>query len=360
MGNKKRPVKKTGRAKGRANAKPVGKKPTVVGKKATKGKKATTGRKPPKKATAKGKSRGFSLRAWISRFDRAMTGRGYTATTMRQYRLRLGLFADWLEKRGVVSIEAVTPELVGDYQVWQVDGYRKKTGGRLSTGTQAQRLAAVRALFRWLFERGKLATDPTAELQLPVKPKSLPRNVPTVAEISRILRKVLRCKSRHRLRDAAIIGVGFASGCRRSELVRLAVGDVDLDKREVRVEKAKNRLGRVSFLTPWARTLLRAYLTRERPDGGEALFVSSKGNALSEEQLGRLVIRHFSGVKGKHVTAHSLRHAFCLALLRGGANLRVVQELAGHQKMRSTTIYTKLELSDLRKVHRRCFGEASD
>jgi integrase/recombinase XerD len=300
-----------------------------------------------------------SISEWFVRYDRAIEGRGYADSTRRLYALRLRLFADWLrDAHAITTAEGVRPEHLGDYQAWLVDVCRKKQGGRLSTGAQAQRLAPIKAFFRWLSERGALPSDPAKELVLPVKPKTLPRDVPTVREIANVLRRLLAHKDKHRLRNSAIVATLFCCGCRQMELARLRLSDVDLDSREVRIEKAKNRQGRISFITPWCAKLLRRYTEKERPRYAKktnTLFLSEQGKQLSPERLGFVVAEAFRPVQGKHVSCHSLRHAFCVSLLRGGAGVRVIAELAGHRRLASTAIYTRLELRDLRLVHERAF-----
>jgi integrase/recombinase XerD len=306
------------------------------------------------------KKRQKNLAAWIDRFDGALAGRNYSPDTRRCYRLRLTLFQRWIETHGVQHCEAVTPEHLGEYQAHLASDYRKERGGRLSTGTQAQRLAPIKALFLWLYQRGQLERNPASELSLPVKPKTLPRDVPTVRETGGVLRALLASGQKHALRDAAIIATLYATGCRKMELARLRLQDVDFQTREVRIEKAKNREGRITFIAAWAVPLLQHYIaTGRKPHRmkSDALFLTEAGGGFSDVRLGVVVAEAFAKLPDKHVTCHSLRHAFCIALLRGGAGVRVIAELAGHRRLKSTTIYTRLELSDLRKVHARAFME---
>ena len=300
------------------------------------------------------------LCVWVDKFDRYLESMNYSAMTRRQYKHRLLAFSTWVtDKYKPATIQAVSAEIIGDYQVYLVDEHRRPLGGKIALGTQMQRLAPLKTFFKWLCNRGAVPSDPAVELVLPVKAKTLPRDVPSVREISCVLRRVLR-QDKNRLRDAAIIGTLFASGCRKMELARLRLCDVDLKAREVRIEKAKNRQGRLTFISPWAAELLRAYIERERPKlpKDAPLFISERdGGQMEDSVVGKVVSRPFRSIRSKRVCCHSLRHAFCLSLLRGGASIRVIAELAGHKRLSCSAIYTRLELADLRKVHERAFVE---
>jgi site-specific recombinase XerD len=267
------------------------------------------------------------------------------------------MFARWAEKTASIkTAQVITPVVIGNYQIYLYETYRKGIGGKIAVGTQGQILAPLKSFFRWLFTRSVLPTDPASELQLPIKPKSLPRDVVSTKEVAMVLRRVLKSDHPQRLRDAAIISLAFTCGARKMELTRLQVKDIDLVKREVRIEKAKNRHGRITFFTPWAAMLLEAHIKKERLTPDHALFPTKRvlGKQGCPMLVADVVRKAFACIKNKNVTCHSLRHGFCTSLLRGGANVRVIAELAGHIRLATTARYTRMTLPDLRKIHEHC------
>jgi integrase/recombinase XerC len=304
------------------------------------------------------------ISCWITRYDRHLEAINYSPMTRKQYRHRLGLFVRFLRQdHGQLSPQAVTAVHIGTYQAWLSVTRRKPSGGRLAVGTQCQCLAPIKSFFAWLYKRGVLAKNPTQELVLPTKSKSLPRDVPTTKEVQTVINSLLTSRKRYHLYHATVIGTLYATGMRKMELARLRFADLDLENREVRIEVTKNREGRISFLTPWAAQLLRAYIEQEALDTSPQfpVFPAKRGGGTaSGVALGSSVRRAFRQIKDKNITCHCLRHAFCLSLLRGGASIRVVAELAGHRRLSNTAIYTKLDLADLRKVHDRIFLERKD
>jgi integrase/recombinase XerD len=300
------------------------------------------------------------LSEWVMRFDRHLEARNFSLMTRRQYKHRLGMFVRWAqESQELTTPQQVSPEVVGDYQAYLSEIRRRPRGGPLAVGTQLQCLAPLKSFFRWLHNRAMIKTDPAAELMLPIKRKTLPRDVPTIREIRYVVQSILRSDCPFRLRNAAIVAMLFASGCRKMELTRLRLEDLDLKNREIRIEKAKNRTGRITFIAPWVVPLIEAYLQYERPllasKSAARLFLSRYGVGFTECGVGILIRRRFRKIPGIRTTCHGLRHAFCISLLRGGGSISVIAELAGHRRLASTAIYTRLELPDLRKVHSRAF-----
>jgi site-specific recombinase XerD len=196
-----------------------------------------------------------------------------------------------------------------------------------------------------------------SNLPLPRLSKPLPKDVPSLKELGRLLRFL---KSKGRRLDAAIIATLFACGLRRQELIDLKPEDYDAKESEVRVKSGKGGKGRTVPIIPWAAKLLTEYIEKERPSESQVdrLFLASNGKPLTGDMVGNRVKKacRDAGLKDTF-SPHTLRHAFCIYLLRGGAGLRVVNELAGHTKLSATARYTRLTPSDLqnavRKTHPR-------
>jgi site-specific recombinase XerD len=160
-------------------------------------------------------------------------------------------------------------------------------------------------------------------------------------------------------RDRAILEVLYGSGLRRSECAQLDLGDLDLGQETLWVRCGKGRKGRVVPLTGRAIGALGAYLRENRPslalDPRErGLFLSERaGRRLTDSGLAK-VVRREALAAGIPVSAHGLRHACATHLLQGGADVRLIQKLLGHAKLATTSLYTRVDTSDLAAMLRRC------
>ncbi len=160
-------------------------------------------------------------------------------------------------------------------------------------------------------------------------------------------------------RDVAMLEVLYATGCRASEVCGLRVRDLSLDEKHLRCEGkgGKQRLVPIGQQAITAIELyvdqLRDELAAKNPHPPDELFLSRSGRPLDRIQLWRLV-KHYArrAEIDDAISPHSLRHSFATHLLAGGADLRQVQEMLGHASIQTTQIYTHVEHSRLKKVHR--------
>jgi len=222
----------------------------------------------------------------------------------------------------------------------------------LSARSQARHLSAARGLFRWLLDERVLKSDPTSLIDAPKKLRKLP-SVLTGDEVTRLLSTPDRSKRRGR-RDAAMLYVMYAAGLRVTELCTLGLGDVNLESGFVQV-LGKGDKRRVVPLGVPARKRIEAWLPDRgawaRP-GSPALFVTSRGGAMTRQGFWKLIKRYARGAGiQKNVTPHELRHSFATHLLLGGADLRAVQAMLGHSDISTTEIYTHVTGEHLVSMH---------
>jgi len=219
--------------------------------------------------------------------------------------------------------------------------------------TQARALSAMRTFFRFLKRTGAIAEDPSAGLRSP----RLGRQLPEVISV-REAAEGLERPSLHSplgLRDRALLELLYGAGLRVSEAAGLAVRDVDLERREVRV-LGKGRRERIVPIGGAAVRAIERYLRAGRPylagAGGAqaALFLNRRGTGLGQRGIRRRVVL-WLGRPGRRIGPHTLRHAFATHLLEGGADLRSVQELLGHKSLRTTQIYTHVSRARLKAVY---------
>ena len=309
------------------------------------------------------------LKLMAERFSEWLEAINYSPKTRVNYTRDVKLFLAWLSDNTLVnSIVEVTPAQLQQYQIALYNFARhhdkepatkEKTARRLSVGTQANRLAAVRKFFSWLLSEQQIAYNPASTLQLPKQPQRLPRGVLTKTEARRLIEATPTTKPRD-IRDRAILETLYATGIRRAELIALSIYDADLQAATLRIE-GKGRRERVVPLTQSAIAALKVYLEEgravfAREAGQVRLFVSTRsGGPLDAADIMRIVAKaaHRAGIR-KHVTPHTLRHTCATHLLKGRADIRQIQKLLGHRRLSSTEVYTRVELSDLAEVLARC------
>lgn len=320
---------------------------------------------------AMNESQSQRLKLMAERFSEWLEAINYSPKTRVNYTRDVKLFLTWLSENTIVnSLLEVTPAQLQQYQIWLYNFERHQDNGngatkekeakRLSVGTQANRLAAVRKFFSWLLSEQQIAYNPASTLQLPKQPQRLPRGILTRAEARRLIEATPTTKPRD-IRDRAILETLYATGIRRAELLALTIYDADLQTATLRIEHGKGNTKRVVPLTQSAIAALKLYLEEARSlfahEAGQVrLFVSSRsGGPLDDDDIVRIVAKASTraGIR-KHVTPHTLRHTCATHLLKGRADIRQIQKLLGHRRLSSTEVYTRVELTDLHEVIARC------
>ena len=220
--------------------------------------------------------------------------------------------------------------------------------------TSARKLASLRAAYRYFVRTGRLEENPAMAVHAPKLPRELPE-VLSIPEVTALL-EAPETDTPLGLRDRAILETLYSSGIRASELMGLKLDDLDLDRGTMRVF-GKRRKERIAQLGSYAVKALCAYLAvRNDMNTGasQTLFVNFRGGPLTTRSLQRIVEKYArQTIPGRReISPHTLRHTFATHLLDGGADLRVVQELLGHESLSSTQIYTHVSMDRLKEVYR--------
>ncbi|PDP84781.1 recombinase XerC [Glycomyces fuscus] len=288
----------------------------------------------------------------LERFAAHLSGElGRSPHTVRGYLADLRSLLAHLEERGR-GVEDLDVDLVRGWL-----SRARETGA--SRATVARRVAAVRALTRFLHREGVLATDPGPRLASPAQQRSLP----TVLDERQAAAALTGCAedTPTGLRRRAVVETLYATGVRVAELCALDLADVDRERDTVRVlgKGAKERT--VPVGGP-ALDALDAWLSGGRPEmaapaSGTALFLGARGGRLGVRQA-REDVHAYLRAAGADGAPHSLRHSAATHLLNGGADLRSVQEFLGHASPRSTQIYTHVSVERLRDTYRRAHPRA--
>ena len=221
----------------------------------------------------------------------------------------------------------------------------------VSATSQARILCGVRSFFRFLVLDGVLADDPAELLESPAVGEHLPE-VLTTEEVDRMEASIDLSKWEGQ-RNRAIIEVLFSCGLRVSELVNLRFSDVSLNDKFLRIvgKGSKERLVPISdaALREIQLWLFDRNLMKVKPGEQEYVFLNRRGAHLTRTMI-LIMIKRTAEEAGitKTVSPHTLRHSFATALLKGGANLRAIQEMLGHENIKTTQIYTHIDIITLR------------
>jgi integrase/recombinase XerD len=284
----------------------------------------------------------------IERFlDALWAEAGVARTTLASYRRDLEGLARWREGRGGGLAGADRAVLFDYLAVRTREGYSPRSNSRL--------LSALRAFYAHAVRLGLRNDDPTALLEPPKLPRSLPKAL-AESEIDALL-AAPDVASAAGLRDRAMLELMYAAGLRVSELVTLPATAVNLRQGALRVT-GKGSKERLVPLGEEAQHWLQRYLDQARPQlaGKRALaplFLNASGEAPTRQQFWQLVKRYAgaAGIDPKRISPHGLRHSFATHLLNRGADLRALQLLLGHASLSTTQIYTLVAREHLQKLH---------
>jgi site-specific recombinase XerD len=281
-----------------------------------------------------------------------------SANTVDAYRRDVEAFASWAARGGHDGPERVDRRVLRRYLASLAT---RRYAGR----TIARRASALRRYFAWLHRTGAVETDPSAGLAAPRGDGRLPR-VLKAEELRGLLDEPLAATAGAaddavRLRDDAVLELLYGSGLRVGELCGLRPGDLDLDRRVVRVWGKGAKQRQVPVSDP-AAAAVAAWLARGRPamvmpaSPDEAVFLNRRGHPLTGRDVRRILDRRAPAP----TSPHALRHTFATHLLDGGADLRAVQELLGHASLTTTQHYTHVSKERLRAVYQDAHPRARD
>ena len=288
--------------------------------------------------------------------------KGFSESTLTDRKMRLRMFIDWALERDVRRASEVTRPVLEAYQRWlaayvQTEGQRK--GKKLGWSTQHERVRCLKEWFRWLTRRNVLMHNPASEIELPRKEKRLPASPLSADELARLF-AVHDLSDPLGVRDRAICELFYSTGIRRAELARLELSDVTPNRGTLTVRQGKCHKDRVVPLGARAGAWVARYLADVRPrlllDAREqALFLTGYGGPFKSNPLSHAMSRwmRIAGLAGRG-SCHLLRHTCATHMLDGGADIRHIQQLLGHESLKTTAIYTQVSIGQLIEVHARC------
>jgi integrase/recombinase XerD len=270
--------------------------------------------------------------------------KGASEHTLAAYRNDLFGAARFLSGWGLSRWEELEPPLVTRYQT---------SLGKLAPATAQRKLSALRSLLKFL---KKNRHGP--EMDLPDtggfrKARRLPKSL-TPEQVDALM-AAPDLATPGGLRDRAVLELLYGAGLRISEAVELKMSELDLENEAIRVTGKRGKTRWVPVPTGTSRWLLK-YLDHGRPQllksAMAEVFVSDRGLKLRRTTVG-LQLQKYARRAGLHegVSPHALRHTYAVHLLKGGADLRAVQELLGHESIATTQVYTQLDLEEVKRKY---------
>jgi integrase/recombinase XerD len=289
------------------------------------------------------------MNALIDQFlDYVALERGLSEHTRLAYASDLRQFTAHLQSHGILALNDVTRKhILGFLTDAQQQG--------LATATLSRRLVAIKVFLRFLQQENMLAENVAEQMDAPKLWKMLPDTL-SENEIHALLAAPDE-KTIRGFRDRAMLETMYATGLRVSEVADLRLHDIHLDEQYLLCIGKGNKERVVPFGRK-ARDVLSAYVREYRPtllrhNESDRLFITRRGSGFSRKGIWK-IIKHYTlkaGI-GKTVTPHTLRHSFASHLLEHGAQLRVIQEMLGHADIATTQVYTHVDQSRLKSLHK--------
>ncbi|HEU4489151.1 MAG TPA: tyrosine recombinase XerC [Actinomycetota bacterium] len=273
--------------------------------------------------------------------------------TLAGYGFDLTQFSTWAARAGITSLGALDRRLLRRYLAYLgTRGYARRS--------IARKLSALRSLLAWAVTHDLIASSPAEDLASPKLDRTLPK-VLKAREAASLCEQPSPDEPRG-LRDRAVLELLYCCGLRVAELCGLDLADLDLSSASL-VVTGKGRKQRKLPLGEPAMQALSAYLERGRAplatgEATPALFLNLRGGRLGPRSVRALLARHEAAAGRVGSGPHALRHSFATHLLDGGADLRSVQELLGHESLATTQIYTHVSTERLRSVYEQCHPRA--
>ena len=289
--------------------------------------------------------------------DEILKGRSTSNVNSLRYRIRR-LF-EFIENRGIEFIDVRINE-AQEYQGWLI---RKKKKGRkrYTIGSINNLIKAAISFYNFLKSKQIVYMNPFMEIRRIKDEKKLPRNILKEKEMHILLKHLENFGKQKDIKAVrkyykmhVVAELMYATALRASEVAALKKEDIDFRRSVVEVRNGKGGIERIAFLNEYAREILRLYIEKllelvPTCSSSKQLLFGMSGNRLAT-QMNETLKKACRETGLKTITSHGFRHAFGYHLLRAGCDIRFIQELLGHRRIRNTEIYTKVDKEDLKHV----------
>lgn len=231
-----------------------------------------------------------------------------------------------------------------------------KTIKNLESTTISHKISSLKSFFKYYQKREKIKANPLANIRSPKIAKKLPTYL-TLEEVSKLLD--VEIKSPYDARNKAILELLYSSGIRISELCNMQTSNYNSYECIIRLI-GKGSKERIIPLGDYAISVLEDYINNYRPKINKkninSIFINNRGDAVSRQFIFKVIKKEClkKGIR-KNVSPHTLRHTFATHLLQNGADLRIIQELLGHENISTTQIYTHVSNQELKNDYQKFF-----
>lgn len=270
--------------------------------------------------------------------------KGLAHNTVEAYQHDLAKYAAFMDGRGGSLSAGFVRQDILDY----LDLLRSQG---VVVSSICRTMSSIRGLAMYMLDRGMLHEDPTENLSSPKKWASLPKAL-SMDDVRSLLS--VEGANSLALRDLCMVELLYSSGLRVSELVALKIMDFNLESGYIRV-RGKGSKERVVPIHSRAIASIKRYLSELRPKllkgrVSEYMFVTARGSLMTRQRFWQ-ALKGYGQAAGVELSPHTLRHSFATHMLEGGADLRSLQKMLGHSDISTTQIYTKISLSQAKKVY---------
>ena len=270
--------------------------------------------------------------------------KGLSNNSVEAYQHDLNILLEYLSENDLAITELTLPHL--DQLVLQMaeKGLTARSRSRVMSG--------IKSFYKYLIYSDTIDTDPTELIEMPKGAQHLPE-VLTIEEIDSII-AAIDLSTNEGQRNRAIIEVLYGSGLRVSELINVQLTDMHIDERYMIVRGKGNKQRIVPLSEESIKQINLWFIDRNlmtiKPEYENILFLNRRGAKLTRVMILTIVkqLAQKAGIK-KTISPHTFRHSFATHLLQGGANLRVIQMLLGHENLTTTEIYTHIDMQHLKE-----------
>lgn len=271
--------------------------------------------------------------------------RGLSLHSVEAYEQDLSKLRTYMEKHRIDPVRATYDDL----QAFIYDSFSAASNPR----SQARIISGIHSFYRFLLYHNYIDQDPSELIEMPRREMHLP-DVLSIEEIDAMI-AAIDLSSNEGTRNRAILEMLYGSGLRVSELVELTISHMYRKEGYMLIEGKGNKQ-RLVPISPEAEKWF-AYWLEDRarwpqdPSATDVAFVNRYGRPLTRAMI-FTIIKRLASAAGvtKHVSPHTLRHSFATHMLQNGADLRIIQQLLGHENITTTEIYTHVDVEDLRKA----------
>ena len=302
----------------------------------------------------------MKFQSYYNDLQEYMKKKQFSNRTIESYTLNAKQFFSFLDKfyPRIEKLEKATREILADFQNYLIN-FTDKKGNNLSNKTINLKMIAVRKLFQVLIQKDLLHKDPTEVFIFGREEQRITKNILSKQQTIDLLKNI-KTNTPIGIRNKAMLECAYANGLRTSEICSIKVHDIDLKNQSLTIVKGKGGKTRIVPLTQIATESIRLYIEKARKymlrdkktDSG-FLFLSSRGNQFDRNSINKTVMKSVTkNVKlDKHISFYSMRHGIATDLLASDVDITYIAKLLGHSSVSITQKYTRVDITDLKKIH---------